>query len=76
MFIASLDQEPPARFGWASDCRFSIADFRFTRANKINRQSTIGNVETHPLPRGGTDLMTRECALPVLIEKTLAGNIV
>jgi hypothetical protein len=44
--------------------RFSIADCRlpigFYRQTPIrNRQLTIGNQETHPLPRGGTDLIAR-----------------
>jgi hypothetical protein len=33
-----------------------------------NRKSTIGNHETHPLPRGGTDLIAFE---PSLFSKTL-----
>jgi len=45
--------------GWSRDCRLSTADFRLMfRLRPIgNRQLTIGNHETHPLPRGGTDLI-------------------
>src|SRR5438046_9514837 len=55
---------PPRGSGWVSG--FWILDFRFlisdcqlalSPAPIENRQLTIGNRETHPLPRGGTDLM-------------------
>src|SRR5204862_8350388 len=50
---------PPRGSGGVSDCRLSIADFRFALAMKPigNRKSKIKNPETHPLRRGGTDLM-------------------
>ena len=43
----------------SSDCRLPISDCRLIdRYRPIgNQQSTIGNHKTHPLPRGGTDLM-------------------
>jgi len=48
--------------GRSPDFRFSIFDFRlpigFIAAPIENRQLTIGNHETHPLSRGGTDLMS------------------
>jgi hypothetical protein len=35
-----------------------------------NRELTIGNQETHPLPRGGTDLIPK-LARPISIEKSV-----
>jgi len=37
-----------------------IFDWRLAIEPIGNRQSQIENPETHPLPRGGTDLMTRQ----------------
>jgi hypothetical protein len=60
---------PPRGSGWVFgfsifDFRFSIFDLRlsigFYRQTPIrNRQLTIGNQETHSLPRGGTDLIPK-----------------
>src|SRR4030095_4492418 len=52
---------PPRGSGWVfgfsiCDCRLPISFYRQTPIR--NRQLTIGNQETHPLPRGGTDLTT------------------
>ena len=48
---------PPRGSGWVF--RLLIANFRLSidRSLKANLQSTIGNHKTHPLPRGGIDLM-------------------
>jgi hypothetical protein len=34
-----------------------------------NRKSTIGNQETHPLPRGGTDFMTLPTVYTIMVER-------
>jgi len=39
------------------DLRLLIADLFYRQT--YNRQSAIGNQETHPLPRGGTDFIQR-----------------
>jgi hypothetical protein len=39
------------------DCQLPIFDWRLAIEPIGNRQSQIENPETHPLPRGGTDLM-------------------
>src|SRR5258705_132011 len=45
--------------GGSLDCRLSIADFGLASADKANRQLAIRkNRKTHPLPRGGTDLIS------------------
>jgi hypothetical protein len=36
---------------------FPISKFRLPIGFIASRQSKIGNHKTHPLPRGGTDLM-------------------
>jgi len=53
----AIGQYHPAVAGGSSHCRFAIADCRFILSPNV--QSTIGNgnQETHPLPRGGTDLI-------------------
>ena len=38
------------------DFRFPVANCLYRQTPIANRQLTIGNQETHPLPRGGTDL--------------------
>jgi hypothetical protein len=61
---------PPRGSGWVlGNCQLPIADCRLVKTNpqqlkstggviKIDdRKSAIGNRLTHPLPRGGTDLM-------------------
>jgi len=40
-----------------ADLQLPIADWPALATSTENRQSTIGNQETHPLPRGGTDLI-------------------
>jgi hypothetical protein len=53
---------PPRGSGWVRS--LLIVNFRLPIASIPNRQLTIGNwqlalVRTHPLPRGGTDLMSK-----------------
>jgi hypothetical protein len=57
--LCGMRSVPPRGSGWVyqlpiCDCRLPILDLR--REEIRNRQLTIGNPETHPLPRGGTDL--------------------
>jgi len=40
-----------------ADLRLRSVDWRLPIELVGNRQSQIGNPKTHPLPRGGTDLM-------------------
>jgi hypothetical protein len=40
-----------------ADFGFPIADWLYRWSPFENRQLTIANHETHPLPRGGTDFM-------------------
>lgn len=46
--------------GGSLDCdwQLPICDWRLALRPFGNRQSAIGNPETHPLPRGGTDLIS------------------
>jgi hypothetical protein len=39
------------------DLRLPIANWLYAKTPIRNRQLTIGSQETHPLPRGGTDLI-------------------
>jgi hypothetical protein len=41
----------------SADCQLPIVNRPLGIEAIGNRKSTIGNHETHPLPRGGTDLM-------------------
>jgi len=54
-----------------ADCRFLIAD---SVSDSVNRQLAIDNrqcIRTHPLPRGGTDLMPLRYIQPaVALQKT------
>ena len=53
---------PPRGSGWVRrifDLRFAIANWLYRRPAIPNRQLRIGNQETHPLPRGGTDLIPK-----------------
>jgi hypothetical protein len=52
---------PPRGSGWVlniADSQFPIFDWCVINRAIDNLKSTIGNRSTHPLPRGGTDLMT------------------
>jgi hypothetical protein len=40
-----------------ADCQLPILDWRLPIEPIGNRQSQIENLETHPLPRGGTDFI-------------------
>jgi len=56
---------PPRGSGWVgslpiADCRFPIV---FARLPIGIWQSATGNAPTHPLPRGGTDLIVTETRL-------------
>ena len=44
--------------GGLHDCRYPIANFQLPLKPDANRKSAIDNWQTHPLPRGGTDLIT------------------
>jgi hypothetical protein len=46
--------------GGSPDFRFPIVECRLALLPDRNRQLSIGNQETHPLPRGGTDLTPRQ----------------
>ena len=66
-----MQSVPPRGSGWVrSDCRFSIADFDWPVSIESikNLKSAIGNHETHPLPRGGTDFMTHDRVMPEVSE--------
>jgi hypothetical protein len=39
----------------SADCQLPIVNWPLVMEAIGNRKSTIGNHETHPLPRGGTD---------------------
>src|SRR6266545_3451379 len=55
-----MRSEPPRGSGWVSDivnCRFPIANWLLTRQPIGIWQLAIGNAWTHPLPRGGSDLI-------------------
>ena len=47
-----------------ANCQLPISDWRLAIKAIGNWQSEIGNLETHPLPRCGTDLISRELRLP------------
>jgi hypothetical protein len=56
----AMKSVPSCGSGWVpgiSILRFTIADWPSCQASIEDWQLTIGNQQTHPLPRGGTDLM-------------------
>ena len=59
-FHCGMRSVPPRGSGWVFrilDLRLPIANWLYNETPIENRQLTIGNRYTHPLPRGGTDLM-------------------
>jgi hypothetical protein len=45
-----------------ADCQLPVLDWRLPIEPIGNRQSQIENLETHPLPRGGTELIGFEAS--------------
>jgi hypothetical protein len=54
--VPNMRPYPLALTGGSFDCRFAIADLSNSVTLIRNLQSALRNQETHPLPRGGTDL--------------------
>jgi len=48
---------PPRGSGWVSGSPIVNCQLPIHVSPKANRELQIGNPETHPLPRGGTDLI-------------------
>ena len=60
-FVHGVDLPQLGHFIPIADFQFPIANWLNGQLSIDNRQLAIGNVEAHPLPRGGTDLMTLDC---------------
>jgi hypothetical protein len=67
---------PPRGSGWiaSADCQLPIVNWPLAIEAIGNRQLAIGNVETHPLPRGGTDVIASRSLSPFLISTVALVN--